>query len=163
MRWIAALTLLLAMAATSSAAESPEPPTAGLELNYSPDWPEPPDTSGMLLRLGVGTAVTIGLCVATMVFGRRWLTKLVPAGVARQLQIEESLALGHRASLYLVKIGETRLIAGTDGSGLKSLIVLPAPFQEVLDQQVADTSPVNDSIDAQPLPMFFKLNAQSAA
>jgi flagellar biogenesis protein FliO len=37
--------------------------------------------------------------------------------------------------LYLVKVGDTQLIAGTDATGLKSLLALPASFREVLDEQ----------------------------
>jgi flagellar biogenesis protein FliO len=55
------------------------------------------------------------------------------------LQIEESVVLGHRATLFLVKIGECHLVAGTDAGGLKSLIVLPTTFAEALDQQIETT------------------------
>lgn len=160
MRWIALLTLLAIMSSPLMAEELPKPQTNGLELSYSPNWPEPPDTSGMLIRLVVGTVITIGLCVGTMYFGRRWLTKLAPRGEARQLQVEECLSLGHRASLYLVKVGDTRLIAGTDVAGLKSLIVLPPAFQEVFDKQVEDAVA---SADSEPGTVPFATIAQRAA
>ncbi len=116
---------------------------AGVDFSYSPNWPEPPDTSGMLLRLAFGTVATLGLCVATLVAGRRWLQRPTDGKTAKKLQIEESVMLGHRATLFLVKVGETHLIAGTDAGGLKSLIVLPTSFAEVLDQQVEATEAVS--------------------
>ena len=125
---------------TESASESRD---TEADFSYSPNWPEPPDTSGMLLRLGFGTVVTLGLCVATLVFGRRWLQRPAASSDSRKLQIEESVVLGHRATLFLVKIGECHLVAGTDAGGLKSLIVLPTAFHEVLDQQVETTEVVS--------------------
>lgn len=141
--WMLLLTVagsLSAADASSRTAESPsDAGAAEADFSYSPNWPSAPDTSGMLLRLGFGTVVTLGLCVATLVFGRLWLQRPVTASTARKLQIEESVVLGHRATLFLVKVGENFLVAGMDPSGLKSLIVLPNSFPEVFDQQVEAT------------------------
>ena len=137
--WLLLLTMTGSLSAadivSSGAENSPVTRESGTDFSYSPIWPEPPDTSGMLLRLGFGTVVTLGLCVATLVFGRRWLQRPAANSTSRKLQIEESLVLGHRATLFLVKVGDSHLVAGTDASGLKSLIVLPTAFHEVLDQQ----------------------------
>ncbi len=122
---------------------------SGVDFSYSPNWPEPPDTSGMLLRLAFGTVATLGLCAGTLVIGRRWLQRPTDGKAAKKIQIEESVVLGHRATLFLVKVGETHLVAGTDASGLKSLIVLPTSFADVLDQQEEATevrSPANVSL-----------------
>ncbi|MBI5757124.1 MAG: flagellar biosynthetic protein FliO, partial [Planctomycetales bacterium] len=107
------------------------------ELTYAPQWPEPPDTGALLLRLGIGTVTVLALCVGTMWFGRRWL-KHLPGGVAgcRKLQIEDVLTLGNRAALYLVKVGETQLVVGTDAGGMKSLLALPHQFKEALEEQL---------------------------
>lgn len=130
--------LLLAMASSLSAAET-STREAGADFRYSPNWPEPPDTSGMLLRLGFGTVVTLGLCVTTLVLGRRWLQRPTANATSNKLRIEESVVLGQRATLFLVKVGDSHLVAGTDATGLKSLIALPAAFHEVLEQQVEAT------------------------
>lgn len=143
--------------ADNAAAASDE----GVDFSYSPNWPQPPDTSGMLLRLGFGTIATLGLCVATLVLGRRWLQRPAAHITSRKLQIEESVVLGHRATLFLVKIGECHLVAGTDAGGLKSLIVLPTTFAEVLDQQVEAT----DGLQPMSVPMLAAAvgNASRAA
>lgn len=131
------------------------------DFSYSPNWPQPPDTSGMLLRLGFGTIATLGLCVATLVLGRRWLQRPTAATTSRKLQIEESVVLGHRVTLFLVKAGECHLVAGTDAGGLKSLVVLPTTFAEVLDQQVeASDGTLPMSI---PMPASIVGNASRAA
>lgn len=133
----------------------------GVDFSYSPNWPEPPDTSGMLLRLAFGTVVTLGLCVATLLAGRRWLQRPGDPSSAKKLQIEESVVLGHRATLFLVKVGDTHLVAGTDATGLKSLLVLPTSFTDVLDQQVEATSEVVPPVTA-PLAVW-KPETRSAA
>lgn len=104
------------------------------DLTYSPEWPAPPDTGAMLMRLVMGTVVVLGLCVGSLWLGKPWLMKLQTAQSPNStIQIAGSVALGQRAILYLVKVGDTQLIAGTDVTGLKSLLALPASFKEVLD------------------------------
>lgn len=109
------------------------------DLRYSPQWPEPPNTGAMLLRLVGGTVVVLGLSVVSIWLGKPWLQRFKVAGVGSpNFHIEGSVAVGNRAMLYLVKVGETQLIAGTDASGLKSLIAIPASFKEVLDTQIPE-------------------------
>ncbi len=151
--WLLLLTVVGPLPAAETPSRTADNPAVesdeGADFSYSPNWPQPPDTSGMLLRLGFGTIATLGLCVATLVLGRRWLQRPTAATTSRKLQIEESVVLGHRATLFLVKVGECHLVAGTDAGGLKSLIVLPTTFAEVLDQQVEAT----DSALSVSLPM----------
>ncbi len=161
--------LLLTVVGPLPAAETPSRTVAnvatsndeGVDFSYSPNWPQPPDTSGMLLRLGFGTFATLGLCVATLVLGRRWLQRPASHITSRKLQIEESVVLGHRATLFLVKVGESHLVAGTDAGGLKSLIVLPTTFAEILDQQV-ETTDGTQPISV-PMPPGIVGNASRAA
>ena len=107
-------------------------------LSYSPRWPEPPNTGAMLMRLGFGTVAVLVLCVVSLRFGKPWLQRLQIGGVASgsPMVVQGSVALGNRAMLYLVKVGDTQLIAGTDAAGLKSLIAIPASFKDVLDDQI---------------------------
>jgi hypothetical protein len=108
--------------------------------SYSPKWPEPPNTGALLLRLAIGTVVVLGLCVVTLRFGKPWLQRLqnqVPTGTA--ITVEGSVTLGNRAVLYLVRIGDVRVVAGTDFGGLKSVVALSPSFKEVLDQQIPET------------------------
>ena len=113
------------------------------DLAYSPQFPKPPDTGAMILRLLVGTVVVLVLCVGTVWIGKPWLQKLQITGSGTaSFHIEGSVAVGNRAMLYLVRVGDTQLIAGTDMTGLKSLIALPASFKDVLDQQVTEADPI---------------------
>lgn len=121
--------------------EAPAPlATPESELTYTPQWPAPPDTGAMLLRLVIGTVVVLGLCVGSLWLGKPWLLRLQSINTGgKVLHIEGTVSLGNRAVLYLVKVGDTQLIAGTDGSGLKSLITLPTSFKEVLEEQTSST------------------------
>ncbi len=138
--------------ATSKEAESEN-------LSYSPQWPEPPNTGAMLLRLTLGTVFVLVLCVGSLYLGKPWLMKLQGnVAINQAMQIEGSVTLGNRAVLYLVKIGDTQMVAGTDATGLKSLIALPASFKEVLDEQVPTEEPV-----ATAPPQDFELRVRAAA
>ena len=120
----------------SSTATTAEPNALDSEMTYKPEWPAPPDTGAMLLRLVIGTVVVLGLCVGSLWFGKPWLMRLQLTNTTGQpMQIEGTVALGNRAVLYLVKIGDMQLVAGTDATGLKSLIALPASFTDALDKQ----------------------------
>lgn len=132
---------------------------ADATLSYSPEWPEPPNTGAMLLRLCLGTVFVLVLCVGTLWLGKPWLQKLQLGKPGSQaMQVEGTVMLGNRAVLYLIKVGETQLVAGTDPTGLKSLIALPASFKEVLDEQLPTTTTA-----ALSAPADFDLRLKHAA
>ena len=109
------------------------------EMSYSPQWPEPPNTGAMLMRLGLGTMAVLALCAGSLWFGRPWLKRLQGTNMTNpSFHVEGTVALGNRAVLYLVRVGGTQLVAGTDLSGLKSLIALPVSFKDVLEDQTPD-------------------------
>lgn len=123
------------LASLNDSASQPVAPNS--ELAYAPQWPAPPDTGAMLLRLIIGTAIVLGLCVGSLWLGKPWLMRLQSINTNGQaMLVEGSVSLGNRAVLYLVKVGDTQLIAGTDATGLKSLLALPPSFKEVLDAQM---------------------------
>lgn len=156
MRRLVCFTIVLLSLSSGLAAAEPAKPDAAEDFRYSPNWPEPPDTGSLVMRLGFATVTTLGLCVATLVIGRRWLQRPTSASGSRKLHIEESVVLNNRATLFLVKVGDSHLVAGTDAGGLRSLIVLPTAFQEVLDQQLeapqtADAAAIGAAAAPSPL------------
>jgi flagellar biogenesis protein FliO len=125
------------------------------ETTYSPQWPEPPNTGAMLTRLCVGTFIVLALCAGTLWFGKPWLQRLQVAGAGPSaMTIEGSVAVGNRAMLYLVRVGGTQLVAGTDATGLKSLIALPASFKEVLDEQIPEAETATDPLPTSTARVF---------
>src|SRR5437773_2026247 len=37
------------------------------------EWPEPPSSQGMFVRLALGTLIVLGLCVGTVFLCKRWM------------------------------------------------------------------------------------------
>lgn len=131
----ATLMCAVAQAEGQESATGDQPATERVDaLEYSPPvWPDAPDTEAMLKRLAMGTATVIGLCVATMWLGRRWLRGVpIPGTTGNRLQLLESVALGNRCSVHLLRSGEHQILVGVDASGLKSLVPLPHLFDSTL-------------------------------
>jgi flagellar biogenesis protein FliO len=110
-----------------------------------PAPPEIPDVRMLLLRLGVGTALVLCLCAGTIWVGKRWLTtgaKAAP-GMA-QLQLVESLNLGNRCLVYLVRAGNQQALVGVDRIGMKALVPLSDSFESTLqDVAAGDDTPAD--------------------
>lgn len=115
-------------------------------LDYNPpDLPELPSPQAIFLRLGIGTAVVLVLCVLTLWIGKRWVRPLaLPVTENKHLRVLEVLPLGGRCSVYLLQVGETRILAGLDHTGLKTLLPLPQSFDgslaELDDAKTADSA-----------------------
>ncbi len=127
----------------------PEAPPAAAEaqkgsLDYvPPSWPEPPDARAMLTRLGVGTAVVLALCVGTLFVCRRWLRRLPGPGAANtRMTLVETLPLGNRCQVHLVRVGKQQVLVGLDAGGLKSLVALPEPFDDALAEAQQEAPPI---------------------
>jgi flagellar biogenesis protein FliO len=126
--------------------DAPEVKTSDLEYT-PPDWPEQPDPRAMLTRLGIGTAIVLILCVGSMLLGRKWLRRLSGQGTGGvQMSLVETLPLGGRCALHLVRVGKQQVLVGIDASGVKSLVALPEVFDDTLaaassEGQPSDSAP----------------------
>jgi flagellar biogenesis protein FliO len=116
------------------------------DLTYNPPaLPEGPSARAMLLRLGLGTAVVLGLAVGTIWVSKRWLSgpPAAPGGTAH-LRLVESLPLGNRCCVHLLHVAGRAVLVGMDGSGLKELLPLPESFAGALgDAQGAGVDPAS--------------------
>ncbi|HWG43761.1 MAG TPA: flagellar biosynthetic protein FliO [Gemmataceae bacterium] len=130
------------MPAATPTADAKEP------LDYSPpSMPDLPSPRAMFLRLGLGTIFVLILCVITLWVGKRWIRPLAGSqGENKQLRLLESLSLGGRCSVYLLQAGDTKVLAGVDHAGLKSLLTLPQSFDGALAELNGGTGA--DSADA---------------
>jgi flagellar biogenesis protein FliO len=71
--------------------------------------------------------------VLILVGGKRWLTgPSSPSKSGTVLRLVETLTLGSRCAIHLVRAGEHQLVVGVDATGVKSLIPLPASFDGTL-------------------------------
>lgn len=113
----------------------PAPSAASSDsLVYTPPtFPEAPDPRSMLLRLFLGTAFVLVLSVVVIFLSRRWLRQVgAPSAATGRLAIVETLPLGNRCALHLVRVGRQQVLVGVDAAGLKSLVALPELFDEAL-------------------------------
>jgi flagellar biogenesis protein FliO len=102
-------------------------------------------TKELFMRLAVWTVIILCLCVLTMLGLRHWQRRqgILPpkAGQARVL---ETLAIGPGRAVSLVQLGSVRAVVGTDGSGIKTIVLAPPAFDEELDDFESEP-PHNDS------------------
>lgn len=134
--------ILVSLVSTSSIraaderALAPQEKPAGsgaAEFDFQQQFPEGPDMGGILLRLTLGTVFVLLLCVGTLWFGRRWLVgQGMKTESGKRLQLKETVRLGNRCFIHLLEVENCRVLAGTDSSGLKSLITMPDSFDKVL-------------------------------
>jgi hypothetical protein len=105
-------------------------------LTYTPPAsPPPPDPAGLVLKLFLLTAGTIGACAGVVWLARRTnRPPAVPADSAGRLVLEGSLPLPRRCSVHLVKADGHTVAVTTDATGLRSMVLLSEPFQTMLDE-----------------------------
>jgi flagellar biogenesis protein FliO len=107
----------------------------------APQVPDMPNPQTMLTKLALGTLLVLGLSVASIVAMRRWLQ---PAEAARNgprsMKLLETLPLGNRCSLHLVHLGKREVLIGVDAAGIKTIVPLTEPFEEVLQETEANVA-----------------------
>jgi flagellar biogenesis protein FliO len=132
--------LMLPQLMPGETVNSSEPPKAEAKdkksLEYvAPTLPEAPSPTQMLIRLGVGTSIVLGLCVATLFGIRRWLYPTPANGsLPREMRLMETLQLGNRCALHLVHLGKQPVLVGVDAAGIKTIVPMATPFEEALNE-----------------------------
>jgi hypothetical protein len=88
----------------------------------------------LLLRLSAGTLIVLGLGAAILILCRRWLQPWAKGGPDGQGEFElmESLHLGNRCCVHLVRVGGQHLLTGMDVTGLKAVVPLVDLEEELL-------------------------------
>ncbi len=109
----------------------------------APALPEMPSPQAMLGRLFLGTIFVLALAAVSLWGVRRWMQFNGPANSApREMRLIETLPLGNRCSMHLVKMGKREILIGVDGAGIKTVVPLPASFEEALaEESGADKEP----------------------
>jgi flagellar biogenesis protein FliO len=93
------------------------------------------ELNGLLNKMVWG-AGTLGIfAMGALWLGKMWLAgrKAQPSEL-RSLRIIETLRVGPRSSLYLVEADAHRILVGFDAAKGMTLLSLPAPFTEDLDE-----------------------------
>jgi hypothetical protein len=129
------------MGSEGSASQPADAAGEGMTDYQPPTWPEAPDPRTLLLRLGLGTVVVLVLCVVVLRLCKNWLTGAAkPRAGDGSFQMVDTLHLGNRCWLHLVKVGTRQVLIGVDASGLKAMTPLADSFESTLtDLQGADS------------------------
>jgi flagellar biogenesis protein FliO len=132
-------------AAMPSSPTAPGTVQGAKNLSYTPPtWPEPPSVQSLMLRLGFGTMFVLVLSVAAIWYGKRYLAAYAGTLGNGELKLVETLVLGNRCRLHLVRLGARQILVGADGAGIKTVTPLD-DFEQVL---AADTQPAPPMQDA---------------
>ncbi len=125
--------------APASDEKSVEAAPNGRKVNYQqPNWNNGPSLSSVLFKMAFGTVIVLAACAGSLWYGRKWLQKAQGVLPVRggELRLLESTRIGGQCFVHLLQVGNQRILAGTDRSGLQSLIPLPEAFGAVLDDAV---------------------------
>lgn len=117
-----------------------EDSAASRKVDYQqPQWNQGPNLSSVLFKMVIGTVIALAACGGSLWYGRRWLQKTQGVMPIRggELRLIESTRVGGHCFVHLLQVGNQRVLAGTDRSGLQSLIPLPEGFGSVLDEAVS--------------------------
>jgi len=103
------------------------------------------NTNGLFTRLAIWTVIILCLCVLTVLGLRRWQRNqgLLPEHVG-QSRVLETLAIGPGRAISLIQLGSVRAVVGTDGSGIKTIVLAPPEFED----ELGELDEENDSLAA---------------
>jgi hypothetical protein len=92
-----------------------------------------PDPANLLLRLIGLTAALLVLCLGVIWWARR-STRLIAAkgNASGRIVLEGSLTLDRRSAVHVIRVDGQSVAVTTDASGLRSIVILSEPFEQVL-------------------------------
>ncbi|AMV25030.1 hypothetical protein VT84_11580 [Gemmata sp. SH-PL17] len=123
-------------------------PTSGLEY-APPTAPAPPDIGALVLRLILMTVVLIGLCAVVLWLARRLNQPMGGAGDGGgRLKHEGTLALDRVCAVHILSVDGQTVAVTTDGTGLRSMVVLAEPFDAALNEANETTEPAEQPAPA---------------
>jgi flagellar protein FliO/FliZ len=102
--------------------------------------------AGALGSVAVATVLVVGLMLALAWFLRRYGRRLHASGGGRHLAVVETLPLGLKRSVSLLRCGDRFLVLGQSEQGLSALAELPASaFAEEQAAEAAAAAPREDA------------------
>ena len=140
-------------ASSPPAAATPARPFFDLSQDSSAEVQATPTgqgTSELFVRLVVWTVIVLCLCVLTMLGLRRWQQRqgILPAKAGHG-RVLETLSIGPGRAVSLVQLGDVRAVVGTDGSGIRTIVLAPAAFADELSD-LESATPAADSSEHSP-------------
>jgi flagellar biogenesis protein FliO len=113
------------------AVEKPVQPLPGLEL------------SGTLKKIILNTILVLAVAVTFIYIATKTRRNgVIPGGKPRSnIAIEQTLSLGNKAVLKIVRIGEQQVLIAMDATGVKSVVSLQEPFLNGLEANEISEAP----------------------
>jgi flagellar biogenesis protein FliO len=138
---------LLTEAGSRETKVTTEKQSQNADLTYQPPViPDVPSTSAMFARLALGTGIVLALCIGAVWVAKRTNGSLTSERGTTKLQVVESIQVGPRCSVVLLKADGRQVLVGMDSSGLKAIVALPEKFEEALQvaaDEEAEVAPAN--------------------
>jgi len=134
------LVVCRAQSAPSDAAKSSfkgQNPIFAADPNLLKTGPDKLQTRELFLKMMVSVLLVIGLGIAAIYASKRLLPKITNAP-GREIHVIETVHLGPRKSLHLLKIGNQRILIGSTSDSITKLAVLNDDFSamDVPSQQI---------------------------
>lgn len=108
-------------------------PVSAAAVEYAPPAaPAPPDPASILMRLVGLVAITLAICGGLIWLVRR-STRTASGPTNGRLVLEGSLTLNGRSSVHILKADGQSVAVTTDATGIRSIVVLNEPFDELLN------------------------------
>ena len=134
------LLILAVLIVSSVGVARAEGPASGLKYT-PPSVAGTPDPGHLLLRLVGLTVVLLVVCGVVIWLARR-ANRLPVASdnAAGLLRHEGSIALDRRSAVHLISVeGQTAAVT-TDAAGLRSIVLLSEPFEQVLEESTSSSA-----------------------
>jgi flagellar biogenesis protein FliO len=136
-------------------APPPTPAEQALQEKYVPDDGKPTQGTPQAGAAGSGwralgsLVLVMGLAGGGLWAFRKWGVSRLPGSGGTRLKVEETLALGDRRFISILKVDEERFLIALGPQGVNLMTRLdnveaggPARFEEALDRQLALNAPI---------------------
>lgn len=135
-RWLAAVFVTGALTLFSAAAPRPKGVAPAGQEYTPPTWPTAPAGGGLLARLALITAVSVGAAGLALWWARKnTRVPVTPGAEPATVEVLGSVPLGSGCTLHLLRSEGACFVVGTDRTGLKAIHHVSDPFEQVLQQQ----------------------------
>ena len=100
------------------------------------------ESMDMLIRLAVWTIIVLCLCTLTVLGIRRWQAQHGMLPLTRSnAQVLETISLGPHRSVSLVQLRHVQALVGCDASGIRSIVIAHASFEDAMNEIDQELSP----------------------
>jgi flagellar biogenesis protein FliO len=97
------------------------------------------DIQGLLFKFAIATTVVLIACVVSLQVAS--IVSKSRRQPSSELEVCDSIAISRESGVKLIRIGTERIVVGHDRQGLRSMVLLPARFDQLLAKEQAEGDP----------------------